>query len=143
MKIGSDKFESKRQSKFKLENKRCIGLQALRTWSDVRDAVRAYHMLLTVNPIPGEAYNIGGTYSCTVGEMLNFLILLSTHKDHIKVEQDAERLRPLDADLQVPDIAKFKSHTGWEPEIPFEKTMQDLLEYWRDRVKFGKGFLTR
>ena len=118
-------------------------LESLRTWSDVRDAVQAYYMLVTVNPIPGESYNIGGTYSCTVGTMLAFLISLSTHKDHIKVEQDAERLRPLDADLQVPDTAKFKAHTGWEPEIPFEKTMRDLLDYWRDRVKSGKGFLTR
>jgi GDPmannose 4,6-dehydratase len=118
-------------------------LESLRTWSDVRDAVRAYYMLVTVNPIPGQSYNIGGTYSCTVGTMLAFLISLSTQKNHIKIEQDTERLRPLDADLQVPDTAKFKAHTGWEPEIPFEKTMQDLLEYWRDRVKSGKGFLTR
>ena len=68
-------------------------------------------MLATVNPIPGESYNIGGTYSCTVGEMLDFLISLSTDKDHIKVQQDTERLRPLDADLQVPDTSKFKAHT--------------------------------
>ena len=118
-------------------------LESLRTWSDVRDAVRAYYMLVTVKPIPGEAYNIGGTYSCTVGAMLAYLISLSTHKDHIKVEQDTDRLRPLDADLQVPDTAKFKAHTGWEPEIPFEKTMHDLLDYWRDRVKGGSHFLIR
>jgi len=118
-------------------------LESLRTWSDVRDAVRAYYMLVTMNPIPGESYNIGGTYSCTVGTMLAFLISISTRKDQINIQQDAERLRPLDADLQVPDTSKFKAHTGWEPEIPFEKTMQDLLDYWRDRVKSGKGFLTR
>ena len=118
-------------------------LESLRTWADVRDAVRAYYMLVTVNPIQGESYNIGGTYSCTVGEMLDFLISLSTHKDQIKVQQDTERLRPLDADLQVPDTSKFKAHTGWEPEIPFEKTMKDLLEYWRERVKSGNRFLQR
>jgi len=118
-------------------------LNSLRTWSDVRDAVRAYYMLLTINPTPGEYYNIGGTYSCSVGEMLDFLISISTHKDYIKVQQDTERLRPLDADLQVPDTSKFKAHTGWEPEIPFEKTMKDLLDYWRDRVKAGNQFLTR
>lgn len=118
-------------------------LESLRTWSDVRDAVRAYYMLVTVNPIPGEFYNIGGTYSCTIGEMLDFLISLSTYKDHIKVQQDTERLRPLDADLQVPDTSKFKAHTGWVPEIAFEKTMRDLLNYWRDRIKAGKIFLTR
>lgn len=118
-------------------------LNSLRTWSDVRDAVRAYYLLVTVNPIPGEYYNIGGTFSCTAGEMLDYLISVSTHKDKIKVETEKARLRPLDADLQVPDTAKFKKHTGWEPEIPFEKTMQDLLNYWRERVKTGKVFLTR
>lgn len=117
-------------------------LDSLRTWSDVRDAVRAYYLLVTVNPIPGEVYNIGGSFSCTVGAMLNHLISISRRKD-IKVEADPGRIRPLDADLQVPDTTKFKAHTGWEPLIPFEKTMQDLLNYWRDRVKSGKGFLTR
>jgi GDP-mannose 4,6-dehydratase len=117
-------------------------LDSLRTWSDVRDAVRAYYLLVTVNPIPGEYYNIGGTFSCTVGEMLDYLISLSFRKD-IKIETEKCRLRALDADLQVPDITKFKEHTGWEPEIPFEKTMQDLLDYWRRRVKSGEVFLAR
>ena len=118
-------------------------LKSLRTWSDVRDAVRAYYMLVTVNPIPGEYYNIGGTFSCSVEDMLKHLISISTHKDVIKIETEQERLRPLDADLQVPDISKFRKHTGWQPQIPFEKTMQDLLDYWRDRVKSGRVFLTR
>ena len=117
-------------------------LNSLRTWSDVRDAVRAYYLLVTTNPIPGEYYNIGGTFSCTVGEMLDHLLSLSHWKD-IKVETEQSRLRALDADLQVPDTTKFKEHTGWEPEIPFEKTMQDLLDYWRKRVKSGEVFLTR
>ena len=117
-------------------------LESMRTWSDVRDAVKAYYLLVTVNPIPGEYYNIGGTFSCTVGEMLDHLLSLSTRKD-IKIETDKNRLRPLDADLQVPDTTKFKKHTGWEPQIPFEKTMQDLLDYWRDRIKSGRVFLAR
>lgn len=118
-------------------------LNSLRTWADVRDAVRAYYLLVTVNPIAGEFYNIGGTFSCTVGEMLDFLISISTHKDVIKIETDKVRLRPLDADLQVPETNKFKKHTGWEPVIPFEKTMRDLLDYWRDVIKTGRGFPTR
>lgn len=118
-------------------------LQSLRTWSDVRDAVRAYYMLVMVNPIPGECYNIGGTFSCTVGEMLDYLISLSPQKHEIKVETVQERLRPLDADLQVPDTTKFRNHTGWSPEIPFEKTMKDLLDYWRVRVGSGRAFLAR
>ncbi len=117
-------------------------LDSLRTFADVRDAVRAYHMLLTVNPIPGEYYNIGGTYTCKVGEMLDALLKLSTNKN-IKVEVDPERLRPIDADLQVPDTEKFTQHTGWNPEFTFEQTMQDLLAYWRDQVSKQRQFLTR
>ena len=118
-------------------------LKSLRTYADVRDAVRAYYMLVTVNPVAGEFYNIGGSYTCEVGDTLDYLISISTAKDKIKVEVDPERLRPIDADLQVPDCRKFKNHTGWEPQIPFEKTMTDLLDYWRQRVEKGEQFLTR
>ena len=117
-------------------------LQSLRTWADVRDAVRAYYMLVTVNPCAGAYYNIGGTYSCTVGEMLDTLLSFSRVKD-IKVETEESRLRPIDADLQVPDTRKFKEHTGWEPQIPFQTTMRDLLDYWRDRITRGNRVLTR
>jgi len=81
-------------------------------------------MLVTMKPIAGQCYNIGGEYSCTVGDMLNYLISISTCKD-IKVEVAMDRIRPLDADLQIPDTTKFRNHTGWKPEIPFEKTMTD------------------
>lgn len=119
-------------------------LDSLRTIADVRDAVRAYHMLVTVNPQAGAYYNIGGTYSCSIGDILQALIQLSPRANDIQVEVDPERLRPIDADLQVPNTAKFKAHTGWEPEIPFEKTISDLLDYWRERVKReGNRFLTR
>lgn len=118
-------------------------LDSLRTWSDVRDAVRAYYLLVTVNPIAGAYYNIGGVFHCTVGDMLRHLISLSPMADEIRVETDPVRLRPLDADLQVPDTTKFRRHTGWEPEIPFEKTMQDLLDYWREKLSRGCRCLSR
>ena len=108
----------------------------------MRDAVRAYYLLLTVNPQPNAYYNIGSNHSYTVGKMLEHLLSLSTAKD-VRVEVDASRLRPIDADLQVPDTAKFQAHTGWRPEIPFEKTVLDLMEYWRLRVRAGQNFLTR
>ena len=114
-------------------------LDSLRTWADVRDAVRAYHLLVTVNPKAGSYYNIGGNFSCSVREMLQTLLSFSSRKD-IHVETDQERLRPIDADLQVPDTSKFRTQTGWEPQIPFEKTMKDLLDYWRARVSKGKVF---
>jgi GDPmannose 4,6-dehydratase len=116
-------------------------LNSLRTYADVRDAVRAYYMLLTKNPIPGEIYNIGGEYTCTVKEMLNFLVSQSIVKN-IKIKVDNERIRPIDADLQVPDTKKFKTHTGWKPRYSFKDTMLDLLNYWRDRVKH-EDFLVR
>lgn len=118
-------------------------LQSLRTIADVRDAVRAYFMLVTENPQPGESYNIGGTYTCTIGDILNFLISLSTVKN-ITIEIDKDRLRPIDADLQIPNTEKFIRHTGWKPKISFEDTMIDLLEYWRDNVgQMGNQYLTR
>ena len=117
-------------------------LDSLRTFADVRDAVRAYYLLVTVNPKAAAYYNIGGTYTCSVADMLKTLLSMSSHNG-IQVETDPERLRPIDADLQVPNTEKFKAVTGWEPVIPFEQTMADLLEYWRERVNSGQGFLTR
>ena len=117
-------------------------LDSLRTYADVRDAVKAYHMLVTINPTSGEYYNIGGSYTCKIADMLNYLISQST-VDNIEVVTDPERLRPIDADLQIPDTTKFKNHTGWEPTYTFEQTMNDLLNYWRGRVKSGRKFLKR
>lgn len=116
-------------------------LDSMRTIADVRDAVRAYHMAMTVNPQPGEVYNIGGNYSCKIKKILSTLIDLSKFRPDksdpfgiIRSEIDPQRMRPIDADNQIPDCRKFKEHTGWEPKIPFQETMRDLLEYWRSRV---------
>lgn len=117
-------------------------LDSLRTYADVRDAVNAYYMLVTNNPKSGEYYNIGGTYTCKIEDMLNYLINQSTVKN-IEIITDPERLRPIDADLQIPDTTKFQNHTGWKPEYTFEQTMNDLLQYWRDRVNSGRKFLRR
>ena len=119
-------------------------IKSMRTIADVRDAVRAYYMLVTVNPTGGEYYNIGGSYSCEIEKLLNDLINLSTIKEKLSIETDPERLRPIDADLQVPDTTKFKKHTGWEPAIPYEKTILDLLNYWREQEAKNNGnYLTR
>ena len=117
-------------------------LDSLRTFADVRDAVDAYYKLVTINPIAGEYYNIGGTFTCTIGEMLDQLLTFTSIKN-IKIIKDEARIRPIDADLQVPDTTKFTKHTGWEPKINFKKTMEDLLNYWRDRINSGEIFLTR
>jgi GDP-mannose 4,6-dehydratase len=119
-------------------------LNSLRTIADVRDAVRAYYMLLTVKPVAGAYYNIGGNHSCTVKDVLDTLISYSSKRSEISVEIDPDRLRPIDADLQVPNTAKFRAHTGWKPEIPYDQTLRDLLDYWRERVRIaGASLLTR
>lgn len=105
-------------------------LNSIRTFSDVRDAVRAYWLLVTKCP-PGEVYNIGGVETMTIRQMLDRLLAISTVKD-IKVQIDPARLRPSDVTLQIPCVEKFYKATGWKPEIKFEKTLSDTLDYWRD-----------
>ena len=109
----------------------------------MRDAVRAYYILVTNNPIAGEYYNIGGTYTCEVGDTLNTLLSLSPIGNKIQIEVEPERLRPIDADLQVPDCRKFTKHTGWKPEISFNQTMKDLLNYWRNKIKLTGIYINR
>lgn len=118
-------------------------LDSLRTFADVRDAVRAYYILINKDYSNGDYFNIGGSYTCKVGEMLNTLISLSPLKSKIKVEVEDKRLRPIDADLQIPNLKKFKDLTGWEPKISFEKTMTDLLDYWREEIKNKENHLIR
>ena len=132
-----------------LENKYINGsikvgnLDSLRTIADVRDAVRAYYLLLTIDPIPGGIYNIGGSHTMTVKEILEYLISLSSLKK-INYEIEPERLRPIDADLQIPDMTKFQEKTGWKPLISYKKTLSDLLDYWRMKVIKNEGnFLIR
>ena len=118
-------------------------LDSLRTFADVRDAVHAYYLLLNSDFKNGDYFNIGGDYTCTVGEMLETLISLSTLKNKISVEVEQKRLRPIDADLQIPNLNKFKNLTNWSPKISFENTMKDLLDYWRKEIKNKSNHLVR
>lgn len=106
-------------------------LESRRDWTDTRDTVRAY-WLATEKCEPGEVYNVGRGACMRVGDMLD--IQLSHARTQISVQQDPTRMRPSDVTLLWADVTKFKSATGWEPKIPFEQTMADLLEYWRERV---------
>jgi GDP-mannose 4,6-dehydratase len=108
-------------------------LDSVRTFADVRDAVKAYWLLVNKCP-PGEVYNIGGIETMTIREMLDRLLKLSRIKN-IGIEVDPARLRPSDVTLQIPCIDKFTQATGWKPEIKFEQTMKDLLNYWRDYIR--------
>ncbi len=106
-------------------------LDAQRDWTDVRDMARAY--LLAVKKCEyGEVYNVCSEKAVTVSDMLN--LLLSFSKIKVKIVKDSSRIRPSDVPILLGDCGKFKKATGWKPEIPFEKTMKDLLNYWRERV---------
>jgi GDP-4-dehydro-6-deoxy-D-mannose reductase len=106
-------------------------LEARRDWHDVRDTVVAY-WLAAFEGEPGEVYNIGRGEATSVREMLD--LLLSMAKVDVEVRPVPERMRPSDVELLVCDPSKFKQRTGWEPKIPFDQTLRDTLEYWRERV---------
>jgi len=106
-------------------------LDAQRDYTDVRDMVKAYY--LSVRKCKsGEVYNIATGKSWRIGDVLD--LLLSKSKVKIKIVRDKSRLRPSDVEILVGDASKFKKQTGWHPQIAFEKTMEDLLNYWRSRV---------
>ncbi|MBI4130375.1 GDP-mannose 4,6-dehydratase [Candidatus Roizmanbacteria bacterium] len=106
-------------------------LESFRDFTDVRDMVRAY--LLAVQQCePGDVYNIASGRAWQIKEVLHMLIKMS--KKQITVAQDEKRMRPSDVELLLGDSTKFRNKTGWKPEIPFEKTLEDLLQYWRERV---------
>jgi len=104
-------------------------LNSIRTFMDVRDAVRAYWLLVEKCPA-GEVYNIGGNVTMGVEGMLNTLLLMSTKKG-IEIIVDPGRSRPSDVTLQIPSTEKFCKETKWVARIPFSKTLKDLLDYWR------------
>lgn len=106
-------------------------LEAVRDFTDVRDMVRAYWLAVT-KARPGEVYNIATGNGITIQALLDRLLEMS--KVDVQVETDPERLRPSDVEILIGDSSKFRADTGWEPRIPFDQTLEDLLEYWRQRV---------
>jgi GDP-4-dehydro-6-deoxy-D-mannose reductase len=106
-------------------------LQSKRDFTDVRDMVRAYWLLLEKGR-PGEVYNIGSGTTRPVQDSLD--ILLSMSQVQVEVRVDPTRLRPSDVRILWADSSKFIEATGWKPTIPYEQTLHDLLDYWRNRV---------
>jgi GDP-4-dehydro-6-deoxy-D-mannose reductase len=106
-------------------------IDSYRDFTDVRDMVRAY--LLAVEKCdPGDVYNIAAEKTWQIKKVLSMLLEMSKVK--ITVKQDPARMRPSDVELLLGDASKFRNKTGWKTEIPFEKTLSDLLDYWRLRV---------
>ena len=106
-------------------------LDAQRDFTDVRDIVKAYWLGLEKCK-PGEVYNICTGKAYKISEVLDILISLSKIK--IEVKNDPAKMRPSDVPYLGGDNSKFRDTTGWKPEIRFERTLQDLLDYWREKV---------
>jgi GDP-4-dehydro-6-deoxy-D-mannose reductase len=106
-------------------------LEAARDFSDVRDIVRAYHLAVSQGE-PGEVYNLASGQPQPVRGLLE--TLLSHSRAEIRVERDPSRYRPVDVPVVCGSAAKFRRRTGWEPQIPFEQTLRDVLAYWREQT---------
>lgn len=115
-------------------------LSSKRDFTDVRDMVRAYWLLLEKGK-PGDVYNIGSGSTRPVGDSLE--ILLSMSKVRVDVQVDSTRLRPSDVRILWADASKFVEATGWQPRITYEQTLRDMLGYWRERVIAPEKYLTK
>ena len=102
-------------------------LEAIRDFTDVRDIIEAYHLILT-KELKG-TYNICSGKGIKIDDMLQTLIKLSDKQ--IEIEQDPSRDRPSDIPILIGDNSKFCEETGWKPNIPFEQTLGDLFAYWK------------
>lgn len=106
-------------------------LSSMRDFTDVRDVVRAYALLMERGK-SGETYNVGSGNAVTIREVLDLIISLSD-KD-IEVKIDNNKIRPVDVPIIEADITKINELTGWKPEIPLRQTIKETLDYWRERV---------
>ena len=106
-------------------------LEAKRDFTDVRDMVRAYWLAIQKGKV-GEVYNICSRNEVSIKELLDRFLNMSKKK--IKIIQDPKRLRPSDLPLLSGNSTKFKKQTGWKQKYLFEKTLQDILNYWRNKI---------
>ena len=104
-------------------------LSAIRDFTDARDVVKAY-VLLMKKGISGKTYNVGGGTVCRISELLDRILNLSDVK--IEVIVDKARLRPIDTPEISADISELKKDTGWTPTKTLDETLKDTLDYWRN-----------
>jgi GDP-4-dehydro-6-deoxy-D-mannose reductase len=107
-------------------------LEVRRDFVDVRDAVRAYWLAATLGEA-GQAYNVASGQAHSIREILDRMLALSDAV--VEVAFDPTRVRPADVQVLTGDASRFCAATGWRPEIPFERTLADTLEYWRAAVR--------
>ncbi len=109
-------------------------LAAERDFTDARDMVRAYHLAITQGEA-GAVYNIGSGQGHTIQWLLDTLVSASTVE--VEVRQDPSRMRPSDIPSLICDATRFRRQTRWQPQIPLEQTLADILRYWREKVRSG------
>ncbi len=105
--------------------------RAVRDFVDVRDVVRAFRLVVD-RAEPGAAFNVGSGVGRTVAELIDALVGLSTVR--LRVVQDSGRLRRGDPKSLVADPSRLRAATAWQAEIPFERTLADVLDDWRRRL---------
>ncbi|HYD09033.1 MAG TPA: GDP-mannose 4,6-dehydratase [Acidimicrobiales bacterium] len=103
-------------------------LSAKRDFTDVRDVVRAYRAL-AIDGVPGEAYNVCSATTHEIRAVAELLIGLSGRD--MELQLDPDRLRPVDVPVLLGSNDKIRAATGWEPTIPLEQTLADILDWWR------------
>lgn len=106
-------------------------LTAKRDFTDVRDVVKAYALLVKEGK-RGETYNVGTGHALAIQEILDTIISMSDKSIEVKVDPD--RLRPVDVPIIEPDIRKINECTGWKPQILLSQTLKETLEYWREQL---------
>lgn len=106
-------------------------LESVRDFTDVRDIVNAYRKALEQGK-PSETYNICSGKGYKMQEILDRLVELSGVK--VKIVNDKDRMRSSDIPVLIGSYRKFEKITGWKPNIPFEKTLSDMLDWWRSHL---------
>lgn len=107
-------------------------LEAARDFTDVRDVVRAYR-LVAERGLPGDVYNVASGVTVSIAEVARQLCGLA--KADVELVVDPMLLRPVDVPVFLGDSSRLRAVTGWEPEIPFNTTLADLLDHWRARLR--------
>jgi GDP-4-dehydro-6-deoxy-D-mannose reductase len=132
--ISSDAYQIARIKKGLQEPVINVGtLSSKRVIIDVRDCVKAYYLLMQ-KFTPGEAYNVGGDSSHTIGEVLDMMLDLRGLTGKVEKRIDPRLVRPIDIPVQICDTQKCRALTGWNPTIPLQRTLDDLLSYWDSKI---------
>lgn len=115
-------------------------VDTIRDYTDVRDTVRAYALLLD-RGVPGETYNVAAGRPVSLRDIMEQLIALAGVT--VRVEQNSEKVRLLETPVNLGNNTKLRSATGWEPEIVLSQTVADILAWWREEVRLSKMVVAR